>query len=81
MQLDIYRRPEPDHKLSYLAVPAGKPIPEEATNVEWLEEARGLELDEDSPDLNGYAIESAGQQIEEKGYAITRVDHQVEADH
>ncbi|HYW56210.1 MAG TPA: DUF6139 family protein [Polaromonas sp.] len=79
MQLDIYRRSEPDHKLSYLAVPAGKPIPDEATNVEWLEEARALDLDEDSPDLEGYAIESAGQQILEKGYAITSVEHQVEA--
>ena len=78
MQLDIYRRPEPDHKLSYLAVPAGKPIPEEATNVEWLEEARAMELDENSPDLGGYAIEAAGRQIQEKGYAITSVTHQVQ---
>lgn len=41
MQLDIYRRPEPEHKLSYLAVPAGEPIPEEVTNVDWVREASG----------------------------------------
>jgi hypothetical protein len=78
MQLDIYRRAEPDHKLSYLAVPTGKPIPEEATNVDWEEEARAMDLDVDAPDLHEYAIEAAGQQIQEKGYAITSVTHQVE---
>lgn len=79
MQLDIYRRPEPDHKLSYLAVPAGEPIPEEATNVDWQEEARAVELDVNAPGLGEYAIEAVGQQIQEKGYAITSVEHQVEA--
>ena len=79
MQLDIYRRPEPEHKLSYLAVPAGKPIPQEATNVDWQREATGVELDVDAPSLPEYAIDEAGQQIREKGYAITSVAHQVEA--
>ena len=79
MQLDIYRRPEPEHKLSYLAVPAGEPIPEEATNVDWQREATGVELDVDAPSLPEYAIDDPGPQIREKGYAITSVEHQVEA--
>jgi hypothetical protein len=79
MQLDIYRRPEPEHKLSYLAVPAGEPIPEEATSVDWQREATSVELDVDAPSLAEYAIEDAGAQIREKGYAITSVEHQVEA--
>jgi len=79
MQLDIYRRPEPEHKLSYLAVPAGEPIPEEVTNVDWQREATGVELDVDAQSLAEYAIDGAGAQIREKGYAITSVEHQVEA--
>ena len=79
MQLDIYRRPEPDHKLSFLAVPAGQAIPEEVTNVDWQHEATAVELDADAPSLAEYAIDNAGAQIREKGYAITGVDHQVES--
>jgi hypothetical protein len=79
MQLDIYRRPEPEHKLSYLAVPAGRPIPEEATNVDWQREATGVELDISTGGLAEYAIDDPAAQIEEKGYAITSVEHQVQA--
>ena len=77
MQLDIYRRPEPEHKLSYLAVPAGKPLPQEVTNVDWQMEATAIEMDVDAPSLGEYAIDDAGRQISEKGYAITSVAHQV----
>lgn len=79
MQLDIYRRPEPEHKLSYLAVPSGKPIPEEATNVDWQREATAVELDVETDSLAEYAIDDPGAQIREKGYAITSVEHQVQA--
>ncbi|HZY18387.1 MAG TPA: DUF6139 family protein [Ramlibacter sp.] len=78
MQLDIYRRPEPEHKLSYLAVPAGQPIPQEADNVDWRLVATATELDVHQP-LTEYGIDDASHQIEEKGYAITSVTHQVEA--
>jgi len=77
MQLDIYRRPEPQHKLSYLAVPAGKPLPEEVTDVDWVSEARGVELDTDTHHLGRYPIDDAGAQIAEKGYAITGLKQQV----
>lgn len=80
MQLDIYCRPEPEHKLSFLAVPAGKPIPEEATNIEWQPRARAVELDEDAPSFTQYGIEKPGHQIREKGYAITSLAHQLEAE-
>lgn len=80
MQLDIYRRPEPEHKLSFLAVPAGKLLPEEVTNVDWQVQARAVDLDTDSNSLERYGIDHATGQIAEKGYAITSVNHQVEAD-
>ena len=79
MQLDIYRRPEPEHKLSFMAVPAGKPIPQEADNVDWKLVATATEMDVDAPSLAEYAIDEPGKQIQEKGYAITSVKHQVEA--
>lgn len=79
MQLDIYRRPEPQHKLSFLAVPAGKLIPQEVTSVDWLVEAQAVDLDVDASSLDGYAIDRPGAQIREKGYAITSVVDQVEA--
>jgi hypothetical protein len=34
MKVDIYRRAEAGNKLSYLIVPAGQPIPEEAVNYD-----------------------------------------------
>ena len=79
MQLDIYRRPEPEHKLSYMAVPAGKPIPQEVINVDWQQVAKTVELDIGTPHLGKYSIDDAQGQIAEKGYAITSVQHQVEA--
>ncbi|RYF39320.1 MAG: hypothetical protein EOO25_15250 [Comamonadaceae bacterium] len=80
MQLDIYRRPEAEHKLSFLAVPAGKVLPEEVTNVDWQVEAAGVDLDPDSNGLERFGIEHASGQIAEKGYAITSLSHQVEAE-
>ena len=80
MQLDIYRRPEPEHKVSYMAVPAGKPIPQEVINVDWRQVAKAVELDLDSPHLGDYSIDEPAAQIAEKGYAITSVRHQVESD-
>jgi len=79
MQLDIYRRPEPEHKLSFMAVPAGRPIPQEVDNVDWKLVAAATEMDVDATNLREYAIDHPGDQIREKGYAITSVTHQVEA--
>ena len=80
MKLDIYRRSEPEHKLSFLAVPAGQEIPQEAINVDWRVVANSVEVDVDAPSLPDYGIDVPGKQIDEKGYAITSVYHQVEAD-
>ncbi len=79
MHLNIYRRAEPEHKLSFLAVPAGQPIPEEVTNSDWVLHASDVELDEGSPSFAEYGIEDADGQIQEKGYAITSVSHQIES--
>ncbi|TFZ04865.1 DUF6139 family protein [Ramlibacter rhizophilus] len=78
MQLDVYRRREPAHKLSYLIVPAGHEIPQEATSTEWTAHARSVELDEHADELVEYGIEHPEQQLEQKGYAITSLDHQLE---
>jgi hypothetical protein len=80
MQFDIYRRPEPEHKLSFLAVPAGRHIPQEAINTDWVPQARAIELDETSDSFIEYGIDAPGRQLAEKGYAITNLAHQVESD-
>lgn len=79
MQLDIYCRPEADHKLSYLAVPAGQRIPGEAINTDWQPHARQVELDETAACFDAFGIEAPAQQLREKGYAITSLALQVEA--
>ena len=76
MRVDIYRRPEADNKFSHLAVPEGKPIPQEATNVDWETEHQGVEMDETAAQWPDYGIEHAGRQIEKKGYAITSLNEQ-----
>ena len=75
MRLDIYRRAENDGKLSYLAVPEARNIPEEATNTDWEIEIRAIEVDDNADQLPDYDIENVSGQIDEKGYAITSVQH------
>jgi hypothetical protein len=77
MRLDIYRRPENDGQYSYLAVPEGKMIPQEAINSEWetAERSINIDFDESTPHLPEFAIDSPFDQINTKGYAITSVKH------
>lgn len=77
MRVDIYRRPESEHKLSYLVVPEGRVIPEEAINVDWVSDARGTELNELEPAWDALGIAGPERQLKEKGYAITSVLHQI----
>jgi hypothetical protein len=71
MRLDIYRRAESDGKYSYLAVPEQRRIPEEAINTDWQLEAKALEIDDEADHLPEFDIKHLGDQIAEKGYAIT----------
>jgi hypothetical protein len=71
MRLDIYRRAEHNGIFSYLAVPEGKPIPQEATNTDWLPAAQSLEVGDDVQLLPNYHIDMLTQQMGSKGYAIT----------
>lgn len=71
MRLDIYRRAEHDGIFSYLAVPEGKPIPQEAINTDWQPESMALEVDDGAETLPEYHIEQVQQQLGSKGYAIT----------
>jgi hypothetical protein len=71
MRLDIYRRPESDGSFSYLAVPETRDIPEEATNTDWVVEARSLEVADSNNTLQEYSIPRLNEQIAEKGYAMT----------
>jgi hypothetical protein len=77
MRVDIYCRDEAKGKHSYLAVPEGKPIPEEATNTDWHPEAQRVEVDDDSDALPRYHIVHPLEQIGAKGYAITSLDEQL----
>jgi hypothetical protein len=74
MRVDIYRRSESNQQFSYLAVPAGRVIPEEATNTDWESEARAVEMGASAEQISHYAIPQPEQQIAEKGYAITSVN-------
>ena len=76
MRVDIYRRAETEHKFSHMAVPEGRPIPQEAINVDWESEQRGVELNEDAAQWADYGIEQPGPQIAAKGYAITALKAQ-----
>lgn len=74
MRVDIYRRAEPNRRFSYLAVPEGRLIPQEATNTDWESEARAVEMGASAERISQYAIPRPEQQIAEKGYAITSVN-------
>lgn len=78
MKVDIYRRAEAHNKFTYLIVPAGQAIPEEAVNTDWQARQQGVHVDETQDLLHPYEIDHPRAQIDEKGYAITSVYHQVE---
>ncbi len=73
MRVDIYRRPEDRGRFSYLAVPEGRNIPEEASNTDWAADLQGMEVGEQGELLQDYGMPAAGAQLSEKGYAITSV--------
>ena len=77
MKLDIYKRAEGSGRFSYLAVPEGKVLPDEVTNIDWEAAERSVEFDESSDSdasLDAYAIDNPVDQITAKGYAITSVN-------
>jgi uncharacterized GH25 family protein len=79
MEVDIYRRPEEGNKFSYLLVPEGQPIPEEAVNVDWQLRKQAVHVDDSAKHTEPYEVDQPRAQIDEKGYAITSVRHQVDA--
>ncbi len=84
MRVDIYRRPEISGQYSYLAVPQGKPIPDEATNTDWEAAQRDLDLESlegNDEEATGLFFNDAFQQISDKGYAISSVKRLVGLGH
>ncbi|MBI1891503.1 MAG: hypothetical protein HYS18_12705 [Burkholderiales bacterium] len=73
MRVDIYRRPENGGRFTYLAVPEGKVIPDEATNVDWEATEHSVDLEDSVDKLPQFSIEDPIEQISAKGYAITSV--------
>ena len=73
MRVDLFRRPEAGGKYSYLAVPQGRRIPEEATNTDWEALEPGVELEGHDERQTGLYADNATEQIDEKGYAISSV--------
>ncbi|HEX2531485.1 MAG TPA: DUF6139 family protein [Burkholderiaceae bacterium] len=73
MRVNVYRRPEVGGQFSYLAVPEGKIIPDEARNSDWEAVRRGVDVDENNNQLGDFPIEDPLEQITSKGYAITSV--------
>lgn len=71
MRLDIYRRPETNGRYSFLAVPEERQIPDEATNTDWVLEARAVEVQDEAERLPDYEIDRLTEQLAEKGYAMT----------
>ena len=77
MKVDLYKRPETAGKYSYLAVPEGKPIPEEATNVEWEKVDQTVDFEGTKEPVHGLKPDDVLQQISDKGYAISHLKDQV----
>ncbi len=75
MKVDVYKRPESPGHFSYLAVPEGKPIPNEATNIDWETEAQSVDLDDEHQPVTGLSVQDALEQIELKGYAISSLNN------
>lgn len=77
MKVDVYKRPEAEGIFSYLAVPEGRAIPEEATALDWETEENSIDLDQDNEFVEGLSAEDALAQINAKGYAITSAQNKI----
>lgn len=77
MKVDVYKRPEHEGNYSYLAVPEGRPIPEEATNTDWETAENNIDLDDDNEPVHGLSAHNALEQISAKGYAISSVQTKI----
>lgn len=73
MKVDVYKRLESGNLHSYLAVPTGRPIPEEATNTDWEIDRRNVDLEPGHTPQSTLRPDEALQQIDYKGYAITHL--------
>src|SRR3569832_2151390 len=73
MRLDIYKRPENGGHYSYMSVPEGKMITEEAMNVDWETAERCIDFNEDDDMLTQFSIEEPLDHISAKGFAITSI--------
>lgn len=77
MKVDLYMRSEPQGTTAYLAVPQGRPIPEEATSIDWETADTGVDLDPDNEPVAGLPADDALNQISAKGYAISSAKHRL----
>lgn len=77
MKVDVYKRPDQGGLYSYLAVPEGRPIPNEATNIDWETAESNIDLDADNEPVLGLSAEDALAQINAKGYAISSVQNKI----
>lgn len=71
MRMDLYKRPEAGGRYSYLVVPEGRPIPEEANSIDWQLAGEGIEISDEQQPLTNFSIEQTFSQLDSKGYAIT----------
>jgi hypothetical protein len=77
MKVDVYKRPDTRGQISYLAVPEGRPIPHEATNIDWETAEQNIDLDENHEPVHGFSVNDAMQQIGSKGYAISSLQAKI----
>lgn len=71
MRMDLYKRLENGGRYSYLVVPEGRPIPEEANSIDWQIAGEGIEISDEIRTLEDFSIEQPFSQLDSKGYAIT----------
>lgn len=77
MKVDIFKREETNEDYTYLAVPHGKDIPQEATNTDWFLSSENTYIGQDNDGMEGLDGPDALHQIQEKGYAITNMKDKV----
>ena len=61
-----YRREEPRNMFSYLIVPQGRDIPEEANNIDWHVRQLAVDVDDSQQHLHPYEIDNPRAQIAER---------------
>jgi hypothetical protein len=77
MKIDVFRTIQTDDDYTYLAIPHGKNIPEDAANKNWILSSENIYISQDDDSIEGLDAYDVLEQIRKQGYAVSHTEDKV----